>query len=226
MDDLQTRWVRPVNLIGRITVFVGLLLCFAPFLYLVMIHPEAMPTLDHVLTGTLAVVSAFGIVYFVEPIAFFPALGTAGTYMSFLAGAIGQQRVPAAVVAKNVAEVEDGTHEAELVAICGIAGSVYFNVSLMTVAAVAGTFILAVLPDVVMNAITTYILPVIFGAVLAMFAKGRVKLLIPIMVFTVVVQWFNAQGMIPVMPGRFIMLACVIVGVLIARVMYKKGLVK
>lgn len=225
MDDLQTRWVKPVNTIGRITVFVGMLLCFAPFLYLVLMY-DAMPTWEQVFVGTLGVISAFGVVYFVEPIAFFPALGTAGTYMSFLAGAIGQQRVPAAVVAKNVAEVEDGSHEAELVAICGIAGSVYFNITLMTIAAIAGTFILAVLPDVVMNAITTYILPVVFGAVLAMFAKGREKLLIPIMVFTIGIQMLNRAGVIPLMASRFIMLFCVIFGVAAARVMYKKGMVK
>ena len=226
MDNLQTRWVKPVNTIGRITVSVGALLCFAPFIYLVMMY-DAMPTWEAVVMGTFSVVSAFGIVYFVEPIAFFPALGTAGTYMSFLAGAIGQQRVPAAVVAKNVAEVEDGTHEAELVAICGIAGSVYFNITLMTIAAVAGVFILQVLPDIIMNAITTYILPVIFGAVLAMFAKGRMKLLLPIMVFVIAVQLLNHQtNLLPLFITRLIMLFSVIFGVFTARVMYKKGLVK
>ena len=227
MDDYQNRWVKPVNRIGRITVAVGALLCFAPFLYLVLTQPDSMPSIEAIVGGTLMVWSAFGIVYFVEPVAFFPALGTAGTYMSFLAGAIGQQRVPAAVVAKNVAEVEDGTHEAELVAICGIAGSVFFNISLMTVAAVAGTFILAILPDIIMNAITTYILPVIFGAVLAMFAKGRMKLLLPIMVFVIILQLLNHQtNLLPLMFTRFIMLICVIFGVFVARFMYVKGMVK
>jgi len=225
MNDVKKHWDNPVNTIGRITVFVGLLLCFAPFLYLVIAY-DAMPSWEAILMGFLGVASAFGVVWFVEPVAFFPVLGTAGTYMSFLAGAIGQQRIPAAQIAKNVADVDPNSHEAELVAVCGIAGSVFFNVSLMTVAAVAGTFILAVLPDIIMNAITTYILPVIFGAVLAMFAKGRMKLLAPIMVFVILVQMANSAGMVPVMVGRFIMLFSVIFGIAAARFMYTKGMVK
>ena len=225
MEDIQTRWVNPVNNLGRVTVAIGALLCFAPFLYLVLMY-DVMPTWEAIAMGTLAVVSAFGVVYFVEPVAFFPALGTAGTYMSFLAGAIGQQRVPAAVVAKNVAEVEEGSQEAEIVAICGIAGSVYFNISLMTVAAIAGVFILDVLPDVVMDAITTYILPTVFAAVVAIFARGRVKLLIPIAIFCLGIQLLNANGFIPLLLSRFIMLFCVVFGVVVARLMYTRGMVK
>ncbi|MCL2566218.1 MAG: hypothetical protein FWE24_10525 [Defluviitaleaceae bacterium] len=224
MDD-KKYWDDPVNNLGRFTVFIGLLLCFAPFLYLVLMY-DVMPPWEAVLMGFLGVASAFGVVWFVEPVAFFPVLGTAGTYMSFLAGAIGQQRIPAAQIAKNVAGVPENSREAELVAICGIAGSVFFNVSLMTIAAVAGTFILAILPDIVMNAITTYILPVIFGAVLAMFAKGRMKLLAPILAIAVIVQFANTQNLIPEMLTRFIMLFCVIVGVGVARFMYVKGMVK
>jgi len=226
MNDIKKYWDNPVNTIGRITVFVGLLLCFAPFLYLVLMY-DAMPPWEAIFMGTLGVASAFGVVWFVEPIAFFPVLGTAGTYMSFLAGAIGQQRIPAAQIAKNVADVDPNSHEAELVAVCGIAGSVFFNITLMTVAAVAGTFILNVLPDVIMDAITTYILPVIFGAVLAMFAKGRVKMLLPIMVFTIALQYLNQHtDVFPLMVSRFIMLFSVIFGILTARFMYVKGMVK
>ena len=225
MDEMKRSWINPVNRIGRITVVVGMLLCFAPFLYLVTMY-DAMPPMNAVLDGILGVFFAFGIVWVVEPVAFFPVLGTAGTYMSFLAGAIGQQRVPAAQVAKNVANVEEGSHEAELVAICGIAGSVYFNITLMTIAAVAGTFILAVLPDVVMDAITTYILAVVFGAVLAMLAKGRFILAVPCLAFAIIMNVLNRSGMLPTMLGRLIMLFSVTFGVWIARVMYKKGMVK
>ena len=225
MQDLHVNWNRSVNSLGRFTLIVSIILCFVPFVYLVTVY-DAMPPMDAIIIGTIGVWSVFGIVYFVEPLSFFPTLGTAGTYMSFLAGTIGQMRVPAARVAKDVAGVEDGTHEAELVAICGIAGSIYLSVGMVTLTAVAGTFILAILPETILTAISNYVLAAIFGAVLAMFAKGRLNVAIPAFAFALAFNLIITNFPVPVIVTRFNMLINVIAAIVIARIMYSKGLAK
>ena len=222
---MNNNFEKSVHSIGRFTLIVAVFLSFVPFLYIVIAY-NAMPPLDAVIVGVIGVWAAFATAYIVEPLSFFPALGSAGTYMSFLAGTIGQMRVPAARVAKDVAGVEDGTKEAELVAICGIAGSIYLNLAVITLTAAAGTFILAVLPAVVLNAIATYILAAIFGAVFAMFAKGRLVVAVPTFAFCIFFQYLIRIGVIPTLIARFNMLVAVIVGILIARAMYKKEMVK
>jgi len=206
-------------------MIVAILLCYVPFLYLTVAHGIQLP-MHAVIQGTILVWSAFAVAYVVEPISYFPALGTAGTYMSFFAGSIGQMRVPASRVAKDVAGVEDGTHEADLVAICGIAGSIYLSTGMITLTAVAGTVILSILPNFVLAAITSYVLPAIFGAVVAMFSKGRFKVAIPILIFAIILNLFFRIGIVPRVVINFGMLICVVAGVSIARFMYKKGLAK
>lgn len=218
-------WARSVNTVGRLTLIAAILLSFGPFLYLAVTY-DVMPPTFAIIGGIIGVASAFGVVWIVEPMSYFSILGSAGTYMSFLAGSIGQMRVPAAAVAKQVAGVEDNTREAEIVAICGIAGSIYLNLAVVTITAVAGTVILALLPEVVLNAITSYILAAIFGAVLAMFARGRIAVAIPTFAFAIGIHLLLSTGLLPPVFNVFAMLLCVVAGVLVSRLLYTKGLVK
>ena len=136
-DDISVRWYRPVNRIGQMTLVVSMFLSFLPFLYIV-IRYQVMPPTEAIMLGVFNISSAFAAAWIVEPISYFPALGTAGSYMGILAGSIGQMRVPAAIIAKEVAGVEENTPEAEIIATCGIAGSVFMNCIITTLTALAG----------------------------------------------------------------------------------------
>ena len=224
--DVQAAWFRPVNRIGRITLVIAMGLSFLPFLYLLVVY-QAMPPLAAVGLGVFNVAAAFVAGWVAEPISYFPALGTAGTYMGILAGSIGQMRVPSALVAKNVANVKDNTQEAEIVATCGIAGSVFMNCIITTVTAIAGAIIVEHLPKVVLAALSAYILPAIFGAVLAMFTtKGKFQITLPVLVFALTVNYLASIGMIPSLIAKFLMPICVAAGIVVARIEYKMGIAK
>jgi general stress protein CsbA len=89
--------------------------------------------------------------------------------MSFLAGNIGNMRLPCAAVAQEALKVEPGSNKAELVATLGIAGSIITNLIVVTIAAVAGNQLFKYFPPVVIDAFG-FVLPGIFGAMFAMFA--------------------------------------------------------
>lgn len=225
-NNIQTRWYKPVNRLGRFTLIVAMILSFGPFLYIV-VRFNVMPPVSAIGVGFINITSAFAVAWVVEPISYFPALGTTGTYMGILAGSIGQMRVPAALVAKSVAGVEENTQEAELIATCGIAGSVFMNCIITTITALAGTLIISVLPESVMAALTDYILPGIFGAVMAMFTtKGKMQITIPTLLVAIGLNWLNMEGYLPGVLSKLVMFFCVVIGIGIARFEYKKGWAK
>jgi hypothetical protein len=225
IDSVEERWLRPVNRLGRITQSCAIVASFFPFFYLYLSYGE-MPPIATVLAGMGSVASAFVAGWIMEPISYFPALGTAGTYMGILAGSIGQMRVPAALVAKSVAEVQENTQEAEIVATCGIAGSIYMNIFILTLTAIGGSVIISVLPPVILNVLAAYVLPSMFGAVLAMFGgKGRIQIAIPVLLLSALLNLSIQKKWIPI-PAWSTMIVTVVIGVLVARICYKMGWAK
>lgn len=152
---------------GRIWNLVGVLLSFAPALYIAVAY-KSFPGVENILKGWALVVSIYGVYYFIEPISYFPILGTPGTLMGFISGNLGNMRVPCSAIAQDAVGVEPGTKKAELVSTLGIAGSIITNLIATLVAAVAGKIIMDLLPQPVLDAFK-YIAPAIFGSMFAMF---------------------------------------------------------
>jgi hypothetical protein len=166
-------FTKPVIRIGRWTLIAATVLCFIPSIYL-GIRYGAMPPIGNVLSAWFLIASIYGPYYFVEPISYFPVLGIAGTYMSFLAGEIGNMRLPVSAVAQNVLKVEPGSKKAELVSTLAIAGSILTSVIAGTLAVLAGSLILGVLPPFVIK-MFDFVLPGVFGSMFAMFALKAPK---------------------------------------------------
>lgn len=78
---------------GRITNWTVLLLCFSPALVLTVVF-GLMPPASAITSGFLAITSAVGVIWFVEPISYFPIVGVAGACMAFVSGNINNLRIP------------------------------------------------------------------------------------------------------------------------------------
>lgn len=166
-------FTKPVIRIGRWTLIVATFLCFIPSIYL-GIRYGAVPPIGNILASWFLIASIYGPYYFVEPISYFPVLGIAGTYMSFLAGEIGNMRLPVSAVAQNVLKVEPGSKKAELVSTLAIAGSIVTSVLAGTLAVLAGSLILGMLPPFIIK-MFDFVLPGVFGSMFAMFALKAPK---------------------------------------------------
>lgn len=166
--DYHEIFTKEIIKAGKWTLLLAIPLCFFPAFYL-WIRYGAIPDIKTIFTAWFLIASIYGAEYIVTPISYFPILGVAGTYMSFLSGNIANMRVPCAVVAQEVVGVEAGIPEAEIVATLGIAGSIITNVIVVTIAAFAGKVLFNYFPPVVIKALD-YVLPAIFGALFSMFA--------------------------------------------------------
>lgn len=169
----ENEFTKPIIKYGRLTNLIAIPFCFMPALVLLFVY-DAFPGINNILTGWLYIASVYGIYAIVEPISFYPVLGLPGTYMSFLAGNIGNMRVPCSAIAQESLGVTPGTKKAELVSTLGIAGSIITNLIVVTAAAVGGAALMNIFPPIVLESFS-YVSPAIFGAIFAMYAVKNIK---------------------------------------------------
>lgn len=173
-DVFNNSYLPQVTRIGKITGWLGVLVAFGPALVLAVFY-GLVPPGSAILTGFISIAGAVGVLWFVEPISYFPIVGVAGTYMAFLTGNISNLRIPAATVAQKVAGVEPGSDEGSIIATLGMAVSVLVNIVVLSIGVLAGTRILEALPQSILDAFN-YLLPSLFGALFIQFAVSKPKL--------------------------------------------------
>ena len=219
--SVKDRWDKPVNRIGVFTIILCIIATFIPSLYL-NIRYGAWAGWDALKSAFAICVIYFGINWFIEPVSYYPALGNAGSYLSWLAGSCAQQRIPAAITAKTALGVEDGSQEAEIVSVTAICGSIVINVIVLTLTAILGSLVLKILPAAVTSALTTYLLPGMFGALLAMFGCSAPLLTIPVFIVMVAINVCVSNGLIG-LPSWSVPLIAIVGTICYARLLYKKG---
>ena len=173
-SDIYNDFLKGIIFWGRITLILALVMSFIPAAYLYFMH-GIMPTWGQIVAIMGKLFTILIVSWIVEPIAYFPIVGTSGTYMSWLAGNISNMRVPVSAIAQQAAEVQEGTPEGDIISTLGIGVSVLIKLIILAFAAVFGVQIIAALPPAITQAFN-YILPAVFGAVLANFALRNLKL--------------------------------------------------
>lgn len=186
-DYYNKEYVPQVNKIGKITGYLGVLLSFTPALVLAVVY-GILPKPAALLTAFISGASAFGVLWFVEPISYFPVVGAAGTYMAFLSGNISNMRIPCASMAQVAADVEPGTEKGSVVATLGMAVSIVINVSVLTIGAILGTSVLSMLPA-------------LFGALLVQFGMKMKKHSVIMVVFAIILYFMIGMGYFNWLPG-------------------------
>ncbi len=187
------------NRIGKITGTIGIVLAFTPAVFLLLAY-GIVPEGGALLTAVIAGVSSFGVLWFVEPISYFPVVGPTGTYMCFLSGNISNMRIPCASMAQVAAEVEPGTEAGSIVATLGIGVSIVINIAVLTIGAILGTTLLSMLPDSVVAALN-YLLPALFGALLVQFGMKMPRQAVIMAVIGIVIYFLIGMGVFDFLPS-------------------------
>lgn len=158
-DRTTSRW-------GQITMASALVLSLAAPLYLVLFADLGI-TSGQVWTAFFAVAAAFFVLWFVEPITYYPVLGPAAMYQAFMIGNIANKLLPSALVAQATVGAKAGTKRGEFAALMAICGAAMVHViSMLLFVGVLGTWLVSVIPTDVVTVARLYIFPSIIGAVL------------------------------------------------------------
>lgn len=198
-DFYKDEYTPKINRIGKLTGYLGVLVAFTPALVLAVVY-GIVPKPAALLTAFISGASAFGVLWFVEPISYFPVVGPAGTYMAFLSGNISNMRIPCASMAQVAAEVEPGTEKGSIIATLGMAVSIIINVSVLTIGAILGSSVLAMLPDSVKAALN-YLLPALFGALFVQFGMKMIKHSVIMVVIAFAIYFAIGMGVFNWLPG-------------------------
>lgn len=210
---------------GRTTQLLGLIFMFFPAIAFSLFFGY-WPPLSAILAGTIAQISVSGAFYVVEPISYFPVLGIPGTYMTFLSGNTSNMRLPCSSVAQEAAGVEIGSRQGSIISTIGIAVSVVVNIIILTIGAIGGNVILAILPASLKTALN-FLLPSLYGAVFGQFAINRPKLAGVAVVLVFAVNWLNKNGFMSFLggfAGSVVILIAVFGSIFAGSIIYKKEL--
>lgn len=215
-----------INRYGKLTNWLGVLFSFGPALVLA-IGFGIMPPPSAIIAGFLGIAAAVGVNWIVEPISYFPIIGTPGTYMAFLSGNISNLRVPCSAVAQKVAEVEPGSEEASIISTLGIAVSIVVNTVILLLGVFLSNAILSKLPKSVFTALG-FLLPSLFGAIFAQFALRKLKLAPISLALALILTFMLRAGLfkfLPGMPNYVVTLGSVFGSIAIAVALYRKKLI-
>lgn len=157
--------------IGKLIGVIAVCASFLPALTLGLVY-GLWPDLTALGTAALAAISSFGVLWFVEPISYYPVVGPMGTYMAFVSGNISNMRIPCASMAQVAADVEPGSDQGSIIATIGMGVSIVINTLVLSVGVIAGSSILAALPASITAALN-YLLPALFGALLVQFGINK-----------------------------------------------------
>jgi len=208
---------------GKITCWLSIPLIFIPVLALAIFYGAA-PSIGGIMTGLIALVSAMVAWYVVDPITLFPILHVPGMYLTYIAGNSKEIRAPAATSALSSADVQAGTPQGTVISCIAISTSIFISIAVMTLVAIAGQFILSLLPSAVISSLN-YLLPALFGAMLVqriMMDYKTSAIIIPAAFFF---RWCTLQGFFSWLPrggGYAQILLCVIAGTIAARKVHAK----
>ena len=214
------KWGKGLGLLG---VFVS----FFPIIVLTFFY-DLRPNIGAIMGGAISIWSAIGAFWVVEPVSYFPILGIPGTYLAFISGNISNLRLPASAVAQEAAGVEPGTPKGSIISTLGISTSILINVTFLTIGVFAGSAALESLPDIITNALD-YILPALFGAIFANFAKDRPKIGVIALTISIIMTALMNRGYLSFLPGipsYAVIIVSVFGTIFISKKLFEKGIIE
>jgi len=203
---------------GKITCWVSIPLIFIPSVALFFVY-GAVPSLNGFMTGFISLASAMFAWYIVDPVTLYPILHIPGMYMTYIAGNSKEIRAPAATSALSATDTDAGTERGTVISCIAIATSIFISLAVMTLVAVAGNFILSLLPGPVVHALN-YLLPALFGAMCVQRVMLDYKTSAVLLPCAIVLRFLSMNGVFKILPfggGYASLLGCVIIGVFAAR---------
>lgn len=209
---------RQVFRVGRITIVTCIIMALC-IPVLVGIVFGLFPPMGNLIKGILTVSSFMIPLSIAEILAFYPILGASGMFISYTTGNISNLKLPCAAIAMDAAEVKPNTKEGDVIATLAMAGSVIVTELIL----VAGVILLVPLKPVLENPAIKpafeQVLPALFGSLGAYFILKNYKLAVVPLALGIVFAVFSVKTALAVPVTVFASIG-------IARLLYKKGLVK
>ena len=147
--DYYDRFIPSVHRIGAYSAAISVAAMLLPVVYLLFVRKYYLGSPVPYIALALNLLPGMLPYYFMEPLMYWPFIGSAGIYMSYLSGNCAQMRIPVAVSVQRSLDASVDTPKGQVVTIISIAVSIIFNALLLLIVVLFGNWIYSHLPDVV-----------------------------------------------------------------------------
>ena len=205
---------------GRIWgIAIGAVLLLFPTLLSLIFG--TLPNFEVLIKGVVATAPMYWAVGIVEIFTYVPMLGAGGTYLSFITGNISNIKLPCAIDAMERAGVKASDEEGEVISTIAIAVSSIVTTIIIVAGVICIVPLTPLLESPVLEPAFDMILPALFGGLAVVFVSKNVKLSIaPIILMLILFIFVPALDSSTV--GIMVPVG-VLFTILVARILYKKG---
>lgn len=222
MKKTNLTYMESVHRYGRIWGIAVAIVLFAFPLALSFIF-NSLPNFKVLAQGILATAPMYWAVGIVEIFTYVPMLGAGGTYLSFVTGNISNLKLPCAIDAMERAGVKASDEAGDVISTISIAISSIVTTIIIALGVICIVPLTPVLESPVLTPAFDMILPALFGGLAVVFISKNAKLSIaPIalmLILFIFVDALNASTVGIMVPVG------VIFTVIVARILYKKGVI-
>lgn len=182
----------------------------------------ATPKWTALAQGLIATMPMYWAVGLVEIFTYVPMLGAGGTYLSFVTGNISNLKLPCAVDAMERADVKPSSEEGEIISTISIAVSSIVTTFIIIIGVILIIPLTPILESPTLKPAFDMILPALFGGLGVVFISKNVKIsiapIVLMLILFIFVPALNASTVGIMVPVG------VIFTIIVARIMYKKGM--
>ncbi len=220
MKNNNLSYMESVHRYGRIWGIAVACVLFLFPITLSLIFTTA-PDFSVLLKGVFATAPMYWAVGIVEIFTYVPMLGAGGTYLSFVTGNISNLKLPCAIDAMERAGVKASDEEGEVISTIAIAVSSIVTTLIIVIGVICIVPLTPVLESPVLVPAFDMILPALFGGLAVVFISKNLKLsiapiilMLALFIFIPALDSSTVGIMVPV---------GVVFTVIVARILYKKG---
>lgn len=205
---------------GRIFSWISLILIIlVPVAY--CIAAKTMPSWRALVKCIPFLLGYFGI-GLVEAVSYAPLLGPGGQYMSFITGNISNLKLPCSINSQNIAKVKQGSEEQEIVSTVSIAVS-SITTTLIIALGLIPLFIFQEQIVNVLNPISPYVIPAIFGGLtVALVSRYYKTAAIPFAACIIICVAGNLAGIGKALDQSTMVIVGMVVSGISTTILYKK----
>jgi hypothetical protein len=208
-----------IHRMGRAWMTAALLVILAVPIA-ISIYFDTWPATGPLLGGLLPIMMIYVPIGIIEVITFSPMLGSGATYLAFTTGNLTNLKVPCALNALEIAEIEPGSNQGEVISTIAVATSSLVTNLVLVLGVVLFVQLTPILASPLLKPAFENILPALFGALGYLYISKNWKLAVVPLTLMVIIFII-----VPTAPVGILIPVSALSAVAAARLMYKRNMI-
>ncbi|HSW35799.1 MAG TPA: hypothetical protein VLH18_04255 [Candidatus Limnocylindrales bacterium] len=208
-----------IHRMGRIWMSAAMLLILAVPVA-ISVNLNTWPGLSPLLAGLLPILMIYVPIGIIEVITFSPMLGSGSTYLAFTTGNLTNLKVPCALNAMEIVDVEPGSEDGEIISTIAVAASSLTTNLVLVIGVLLFVQLAPILSAPILQPAFGNILPALFGALGYLYISKNWKLAVVPLTLMVLVFF-----VVPTAPVGILIPISALSAIAAARYMYMKKLI-